>query len=103
MSRSGSDVAASVGDQFADAGTAETLGLSVLARGLGVGEGGEKFQPAAPAVGVKPLWGRGHAAEVAERDNIRQGQVRCATTTARAVDGKGLQSWTFTTSASRWW
>jgi hypothetical protein len=70
---SGNDATAPRGDQLTYAGTAQPLGLSVYARGLRVGEGGQKFEPPAAPVGVKPLWGRGHEAEVAERGNIRQG------------------------------
>jgi hypothetical protein len=99
---SGNDVPAPVGDQLPDAGAAQALRLGAFASGFGVRKGRQQLEPATAAVGVQPLWGRGHATEVAERDNIRQGQLRCATRTARFVNGKRVQSWTFTTSANRW-
>ena len=93
---------ATVGDELADARATQSLRLGALTGGLGVREGREKLEPATTAIGVEPPWGSGHAAEVAERNNIRQGQVRCATTGTRLVATKGQQSWTITTWANRW-
>jgi hypothetical protein len=100
---SGNDVPSAVGDELADARAAKSLRLGALASGLGVREGREQLEPATTAIGVKPPWGSGHAAEAAERNSFRQGQVRCATFSTRMVVSKGQQSWTITTWANRWW
>ncbi|GLY97153.1 hypothetical protein Acsp02_44070 [Actinoplanes sp. NBRC 103695] len=113
---SGNDAAAADGDQLAQAGTAESHGLRVVARGLRVGEGSQKFESPAAPVGVKPLWGRGvkplwgrgvkplwgsgHGAEAAERGGVRQDRVRCATKATPYVYEMWCQTWTFTTAAS---
>jgi hypothetical protein len=96
-------VPATVGNELADARAAQALRLGALTGGLGIREGREQFETATTAIGVEPPWGSSHAAEVAERDNFRQGRVRCATIKARGVASKGQQSWTFTTWANRWW
>ena len=94
---------AAVGDELADARATQSLRLGALTSGLGVREGREQLEPATTAIGVKPPWGSGHAAEAAERKPFRQGQVRCATVGAQMVDIKGQQSWTITTGANRSW
>jgi hypothetical protein len=50
--RSGNDAPTTVGDEFADSSAAQSLGLSVLAGGLGIREGREKFESAAAPIGV---------------------------------------------------
>jgi hypothetical protein len=50
--RSGNDAAAPVGDQFADAGATQPLGLSALTDRFSVRESSEEFQPAAAPIGV---------------------------------------------------
>ena len=49
---SGNDAPATVGDQLADPGTAQSFGLSVLPGGFGVRESREEFEPATAPIGV---------------------------------------------------
>jgi len=96
-------VPAAIGDELPDACAPQALRLGALTSGLGVREGREQLEAATTAIGVEPPWGSSHAAEAAERNTVRQGQVRCATTGTRGVVGKALQSWTITTWANRCW
>jgi hypothetical protein len=52
------------GDQLADSRTTQSLWLGPLAGRLGVGESGQQRQPATATIGVEPLWGRGHEANL---------------------------------------
>ena len=96
-------VAAAVGDQLAKPGAAQALRLAVLAGGFRIGQCGQKLKSATATIGVEPLRYVGHGAETAQPRDVRQGRVRCATTVARFVNDRGVQSWTFTTAASRSW
>ncbi len=65
--------AAAVGDQFAEAGAAEAVGLGEVPGRLGVGKGGQEFEPAAATLGVESLRYQSHEAETAYAVEIRQG------------------------------